>query len=89
MTTRKTVVTAADLFVLLDREFRRRKPRECATCFVQLPFRVDRDEAGAANWELVPPPPCTRGCALVLEEMVAEFQRQYDLSSDGNGGGRR
>jgi hypothetical protein len=74
---RKTSVTAADLFVLLDREFRRRKARECASCVVQLPYRVD--ERNDANWQVVAPTPCSRGCSVVFEEIVEEFQGLYAL----------
>lgn len=71
-------VTAADLFVLLDREFRRRKPRECASCFVPLPYRVDAKDGGV-NWEVVTPTGCGNGCEAVFDELVAEFQTLYDL----------
>ena len=72
-------ITSADLFVLLDREFRRRSPRECAACFVPLPYRIDAREQASANWELVPPSSCRQGCDLLIEELVAEFQEKYDL----------
>jgi hypothetical protein len=70
-------VSAADLFVMLDREFRRRQPRECGGCYVQLPFRVDVG-AGQANWEVVTQS-CVLRCEAVLQDLVQEFQRQYDL----------
>lgn len=76
---KRTAVTAADLFVLLDREFRKRKPRECASCFVQLPYRVDIEDEGAPNWELIVPPSCPKGCNLVIEELAEEFRQLYDL----------
>lgn len=81
----RTGVTAADLFVLIDREFRRRRPRECAGCFVQLPYRVDA-HGEAANWEIVTPPACGKGCDVVFEELVHEFQSLYYLK---NGAGER
>ena len=77
---KKTAVTAADLFVLLDREFRRRKPRECVNCALQLPYRVDTAD-GQANWEVFLPRTCGKGCDLVLDELVAEFQDLYDLKT--------
>ena len=80
---KRTAVTAADLFVLLDREFRRRKPRECAACFIQLPFRVDTRDSKAANWEALVPPECGHGCDLVVEELVFEFQSLYELRDPG------
>jgi hypothetical protein len=80
MTTR-TAMTAADLFVLLDREFRRRKARDCKTCFVQLPYRVDMLEGGSTNWEVVVPLNCAMGCDAMLEEIVAELQERYELQA--------
>jgi hypothetical protein len=76
----KTPVTAADLWVLLDREFRRRRPRECDACFVPLPFRVDTAD-GAPNWE-VDIRSCGKRCEFILEELVQELQRRHDLASD-------
>jgi hypothetical protein len=77
----RTGVTAADLFVLLDREFRRRKPRECAGCFVQLPYRVDA-KSPVANWEIVTPPACGKGCDVVFDDLVQEFQSLYELKGE-------
>ena len=78
-TSPKTAMSAADLFVMLDREYRRRRTRECDTCFVQLPFRVDQVELGRANWEVVTPPGCPASCESVLQDLVQEFQERYDL----------
>ena len=79
----RTEIDAADLYVLLQREFRRRQPTECNACFVQLPFRVDRIEPHAPNWELVMPPLCAKGCAAVLDELVLEYGSLYDLKTNG------
>jgi hypothetical protein len=79
---RKTALTAADLSVLLDREFRRRRPRECAACEVQLPYPVERANA-TANWESLVSVGCSEGCPTVFEELLAEFQRLYDLKTEG------
>ena len=78
--TKKTSIAAADLFVLLDREFQRRKPRECEACFVSLPFRVDAPGDNAPSWETLVPLPCGRRCGAVLEEIVAQLQALYDLA---------
>lgn len=78
MTTR-TAMAAADLFVLLDREFRRRKPSDCKTCFVQLPYRIDTLRGDGANWEAIVPGNCGSGCHEILEEIVVEHQQRYDL----------
>jgi hypothetical protein len=78
----KTEITAADLFVLLDREFRRRRRRECEGCFVSLPFPVDSQDGGASDWEMVMPGRCAQGCEEVLEELLAQFQGRYALKRD-------
>jgi hypothetical protein len=80
-TNMKSVMTSADLWVLLDREFRRRRPRECDACFVSLPFRIDARE-GAANWEVDIRQDCGKRCELVLEELVSELRARHDLSPE-------
>jgi hypothetical protein len=77
----KSAITAADLWVLLDREFRRRRPRECSQCFVPLPFHVV-PQNGPANWDVDIRHGCGKRCGLVLEELVLEQQRAHDLSPD-------
>lgn len=79
MDTNKPAMTAADLFVLLDREFRRRRPRECSRCVILLPYRVPRVHGRAGNWDIDMPQSCDDGCAVAFEELVAEFQGLYDL----------
>jgi hypothetical protein len=78
----RTEIYAADLYVLLQREFRRRQTPECTACYVQLPFRVDRRDERAANWEVVMPPPCSYACAAIVDEIVSDLQQLYDLKPD-------
>ena len=78
----RTEIAAADLYVLLQREFRRRQVPECSACYVQLPFRVDRNERDAPNWEVIFPPGCGYGCREVLDSVIEEFARQYDLRAE-------
>lgn len=75
----RKAISAGELYVILDREFRLRQSRECGTCYILLPFRVDEPDDSKANWEIVIPPPCPHGCAQVLEELVEEYSRVYDL----------
>ena len=79
--TRKTAMSAADLFVLLDREYRRRRPRECVQCFVQMPFRVDTHATAHSNWEVLIPPSCEASCESLLQDLVLEFQQVYELAT--------
>lgn len=76
----RTELQAADLYVLLQREFRRRQSPQCTQCFVQLPYRVDRNgDDDGANWEVAIPPRCAQGCADLIEDLVQEFRALYDL----------
>ena len=79
MKTDRTELAAADLFVLLDREFRRRRPRECVGCFVQLPYRIDTFAGDGSNWEVTSLPECELGCNVLLEEIVEELRARYAL----------
>jgi hypothetical protein len=78
---KRIVISAAELYVKLDREFRRRQSPECETCYIQLPFRVDRQDDTVCNWEIVPPPRCSQGCLELIDELVAHYAPLYDLAS--------
>jgi hypothetical protein len=78
----RTEMIAADLYVLLQREFRRRQDPQCTACFVQLPFRVDREDEDSPNWEVLLPPPCAFGCQEIIVELVGEYGSLYDLKPE-------
>ncbi len=78
----RTPIHAADLYVLLQRELRRRQPPQCSNCFVQLPYRVDRVDADSPNWELATPASCEHGCADIIDELAYEFGMVYELVPD-------
>lgn len=73
----KTELTAADLFVLLEREFRRRR-RDCDACSVSLPFPVEgHSETGA--WDMVMPQNCAQGCEEIVETLLSQLRERYAL----------
>src|SRR2546430_15872219 len=72
----RTPIQVADLYVLLQREFRRRQVPDCDTCYVQLPFHVDRAEPNAANWEVIIPASCSFGCREIMDEVLEELSRR-------------
>ena len=78
--TKRTTISAPTLYLLIEREFRAKKPSACRHCYVSMPFRVDVAGDDSANWEIVPPSQCDMGCEAVLEEIVAHFQEAYRLS---------
>ena len=78
----RTPIAAADLYVMLQREFRRRQIPDCSSCYVQLPFRVDRSDAQVANWEVIVPSSCSYNCREVMDEVIEDFSRRYDLAPE-------
>jgi hypothetical protein len=75
----RTPIQAADLYVLLQREFRRRQVPECSACYVQLPFRVDRAGVDAPNWEVIFPAECSYGCRELMDEVIEDYSGRYEL----------
>ena len=73
----RIAVDQSDLFVLLERDFRRRT-RACARCTFSLPFRLAGD-CPHGSWTVVPAETCSDFCGAVLEDVVWKFQRVYRL----------
>lgn len=79
--TRQTL-TSAQLYAILDREFKALKPKRCAHCRVPLPyFRKPPDEV-SANWAIGTPGECEWGCHLVIAELLARLWTRYDLAQE-------
>ena len=78
----RKAVTAGELYVMLDREFRLRQSHDCSGCYILLPYRIDRRDGDGANWEIVVPPDCAYGCGRIVEDLVQEYSELYDLAPD-------
>lgn len=75
----RTTIPAAQLYAILDREFRRLRPAACTTCSVPLPYyRLPPDDV-SANWFIGTPRECEHGCHVVIAELLARLWTQYDL----------
>ena len=81
----RTTIYPSDLYLLLDREFKLRKPAACDVCYIQLPYRVDREHDGAPNWEINIPRACPHDCQLLIQDIVAEYGARYDLAEERRG----
>jgi hypothetical protein len=79
-TTQTTALPAADLFVVLEKAYRK-KARNCDTCNFSLPFRTDSPGACDANWSVIPSSGCCGTCRDILEDLIAEHQISYRLAS--------
>ena len=77
----KEHITPTDLFVLLDREFRKRKPGQCDTCFVSLPFPLKSEASSVADWDVAPIGECPHSCRIVLDDLVENFRKKFRLAA--------
>ena len=82
-TTQATALGAADLFVVLEKAYRRRT-RNCDACNFSLPFRTDARSEYEANWSVIPSSGCCGTCQLILEDLIAEHQVSYRLAETLN-----
>jgi hypothetical protein len=75
----RTRIPVAQLYAILDREFKRMRPQACKACTVPLPYWRRPPDDVSANWFIGTPTPCKHGCHLLIVELLAELWTQYDL----------
>jgi hypothetical protein len=78
----RQTIGAAQLYAVLDREFRRLRSPECRVCRIPLPFRQDAPDEVSANWRFGTPTVCPHGCHVVMAELLADLWTRYDLDDD-------
>lgn len=75
----RTTLSSAQLYAILDREFKRLRPTACTQCLVPLPYwRAPPDDV-SANWHIGQPTSCPHGCHLVIAELLARLWTRYDI----------
>jgi hypothetical protein len=75
----RQILSTAQLYAILDREFQERKSPQCHTCRVPLPFyRTPADDV-SANWYIGTPSECPHHCQVIIAEVLARLWSQYDL----------
>jgi hypothetical protein len=75
----RQAVTISTLYSMLDAEFRKRRPAECRTCQVPLPFHRTPPDAVSANWSIGTPRACASNCQAILAQIAAELWPLYEL----------
>jgi len=78
-------IPAAQLYAVLDREFKALRPPRCAICTVPLPFRHGPPDEVSANWLIGTPRFCPHGCHLVIAELLLRLWTRYDLEQKNPG----
>jgi hypothetical protein len=75
----RSTIPAAQLYAILDREFRRLRSPACTQCHVPLPYwRAPPDDV-SANWHIGQPTECPHGCHVVIAELLARLWTRYDI----------
>ena len=75
----RSAISAAQLYAILDREFRALRPAACTECRAPLPYWRRPPDEVSANWEVGTPAFCPHGCHLVFAELLARLWTKYDL----------
>jgi hypothetical protein len=78
----RTTITGAQLYAILDREFKRLRAKECTGCRVPLPYYRKPPDDVSANWQIGTPLECPRGCHLVIAELLAKLWTRYDIQPE-------
>ena len=74
---KKDALPATDLYVMLERAFRR-ESRNCKTCSFTLPYELAVDHG---EWSVIPATTCSDDCRQLLEDIVSRFQGKYRLET--------
>jgi hypothetical protein len=72
---------AAKLYAILEREFRARRPAQCTSGHVPLPFWSQAPDEVSANWRFGTPSECPHGCHVVIAELLTQLWSLYDMDA--------
>ena len=75
----RTQLNASDLFVVLEKAFRRRS-RDCGGCTFSMPYTHSHPGLPHEDWSVLLTNSCSPHCRAILEEIVARYRRQYELA---------
>ena len=75
----RQTLSTAQLYAILDREFRARKATDCGTCKVPLPFFRKPADDVSANWYIGTPSECPHHCQVIIAEVLANLWSQYNI----------
>lgn len=78
----RTTVSAAQLYTLLEAEFRKLRPSACHACRAPIPYWREPPDDVSANWHIGTPVRCPKGCHRVIAELLARMWTQYDMEPE-------
>jgi hypothetical protein len=75
----RTQLNSSDLFVVLEKAFRRRAP-DCAGCTFTIPYAYANGNVNKDDWSVLLTESCSPRCRAILEEIVTRARSEYALS---------
>ena len=75
----RTTISSAQLYAILDREFKQLRPPDCQKCMVPLPYWRRPPDDVSANWHIGTPSDCPHGCHVVIAELLTNLWTRYDI----------
>jgi hypothetical protein len=78
----RTTISAAQLYGVLDREFKALAQKRCTKCRVPLPYWRKPPDDVSANWNIGTPTNCPNGCHLVIAELLTKLWSRYDIEPE-------
>lgn len=75
----RTTISAAQLYAVLDREFKAIAAERCGKCRVPLPYYRKPPDDVSANWNIGTPTNCPNDCHLVIAELLTKLWSRYDI----------
>ena len=82
-------VSLEELFNILHMDFQGARSALCRSCVTPLPVRRAPADDVSANWFVVEPQDCGRGCRVILAEIVTRLMSEYELERSVYGAQRR
>jgi len=76
----RTQLNSTDLFVVLEKAFRRRA-RECCSCTFSMPYLQRDDRDADRDWSVTLTNNCSPHCLAILEDIVNQYRREYALAA--------
>jgi len=77
--TRKKI-SPAQLHDLLTAQFRKTAGDSCLKCSIPMPAYREPGESAGPNWRIGNTAECSSLCHTILEDLVAELARSYDIT---------
>ena len=76
----RTQLNSSDLYVVLEKAFRRRS-RECGGCTFSMPFYPHYRDDPHHDWAITLTNNCSPRCLVILEDIVNKYRREYALAA--------